>query len=357
VEANAKADAQELNWPPDVPQVPDEDVALFRQNFGKILSWWHTPLPKPSAKVKLLIMVTTIPKEAKLRQVHRETWMSLPGICTLTNDVVQEPPGCSAFVAFFVGFDNKTDAYLRKEMSAKKDIVLLDTFDRWDFTPIPVKRPPPNWKGHKEGKVWVPSEHLAKPSFNGEVKEKALKSFQYAWKNFPWVTHYAKNDMDNFPYVAEILGDLEDLPHSPAGIKSKDIMPTSNPTPWVEGHGVYYGKYQSGYFMQGQFYILSRPVLECIFKHTDVKACKGKPGEDAMVGCLVTNTYNVSRSLQAGIPWSRSGPCPEPWRLAVDWDQKARGGLSVARWCPCKPKQCPIGTGSLENFCRHENPA
>jgi len=308
--------------------------------------------------VKLLIMVTTIPKEAKLRQVHRETWMSLPGICTITNDAVREPPGCSAFVAFFAGYDNKTDAYLQKEMSVHKDIVLLDTFDRWDLSPIPMKKPPPNWKGHLKTppQVWVPSEHMMKPSFNGEVKAKALAAFEYSFKRFPWVTHYGKNDMDNFPYVAEILEDLEDVLHSPAGDRSKGIMPTSNPEPWEETHGIYYGKYQSGYFMQGQFYIISRPVVDCIFRRTDVQACKGKPGEDAMMGCLVTNTYNVSRSMQAGIPWARSGPCPEPWRLNVDsgQDRKFKAHVSTSRWCPCKPKQCPIGTGSLEHFCQHE---
>merc|ERR1712025_1265786 len=90
---------EEIYWPSDVPQTPDSDAAFFRANFSKIFSWWRTPV-KTSNKVKLLIMVTTIPREAKLRQVHRDTWMSLPGICTLTNDAT-EPPGCSAFAAFF----------------------------------------------------------------------------------------------------------------------------------------------------------------------------------------------------------------------------------------------------------------
>ncbi|CAK0891492.1 unnamed protein product [Prorocentrum cordatum] len=206
-------------------------------------------------------MVTTIPKEAKLRQVHRETWMSVPGICALTIGVFNEPPGCSAFVAFFAGRDGKTDAHLAKELSVHKDIVILDTLDQWDFSPVPqmrppsitvtvrgkkkkIRRPPSDRKGFRAGGKWIPSEplHMETPTFPEEVKNKSLSAFQFAFHRFPWITHYAKNDMDNFPYVAEVLEDLEDLPHSPNGNTSRGTMPTSNPTPWEEGHGVYYGR-------------------------------------------------------------------------------------------------------------------
>jgi hypothetical protein len=163
-------------------------------------------------------------------------------------------------------------------------------------------------------------------------KCKTLTAFQVARDRFPWATHFAKNDIDNFPYTHLLIDDISDIENSVVGMESDMSIP--KPHEWKREHGIYYGQIipNGGNFMQGQLYVLSRSVVECSLKRQEILRCSNKRGEDQLMGCLIRTSAD---SL---------GSCPEPWWLDIGTNP---------RGCPCKPDKCPIGPRgpTLEQVC------
>merc|ERR1712113_666553 len=131
-------------------------------------------------------------------------------------------------------------------------------------------------------------------------------------------------DMDNYPVVAMILRDLlhpEEVKLRPDPNSNKPPKPDN----WSEAQGgIYYGEFQGGNkMMQGQFYALSRVVLECVFREFGQEVyrrpkfghtCAGKTGEDSVTGCMIDQASMSSRGTPHNV---HGGKCGDPWYVDV----------------------------------------
>uniref|UniRef100_A0A7S4SSB4 Hexosyltransferase n=1 Tax=Alexandrium monilatum TaxID=311494 RepID=A0A7S4SSB4_9DINO len=268
-------------------------------------------------KVKLLILTLTMSHQIGVREVHRRTWMSRPGVCWVNASTFREPKkkGCRVFATFAPGWannDERLDELVAREGRKNGDITRVDAGD-------------PDATGKVDNK-------------NLRVKEKDLAMLLYATTHWPWITHIGKNDLDNYPEVDLILADLDD----PEGRKlgaSRGVPPEG----WLEdpSRPVYYGALMGappkltvqihGGFMQGQFYAITRHLAACVMGHlisrnsprdyvyltrSPPPLC-GNWGEgDIVWGCIVRYYAGLHRN------------CSVPW-----WINMRDSG----RWHLCKP--------------------
>lgn len=310
---------------------PQDEVVNLADRYTELLAK-HGGRLLPVPGIRLLILVTDIARERAFRNVHRNTWMSRPGVCGVENETEAMPPHCAVAVLFAVGYDERTNADVRQEQRKHGDLIVLhDVRDPYGCTnqTVPAAMSPSWWRKGHPGEDWV---KCIEGSLKAQ-KEKTYAAFRFAAYNLKWATHIAKNDLDNFPVLDVILDH----------IAHPGQLPSLPPPGWSEGNGgIYYGQGSRadanfvGSNRQGQLYVLSRGLLECVYhtlwtpaEHTTNKAkdfhsghmpCFGKTGEDGMMGCGVETAIKV-----------KGGSCPNPWYVSVD--------LHKLPWYRCKPNR------------------
>jgi hypothetical protein len=259
------------------------------------LNGGQPPLPDKSG-VKLLLMFVHVARGHTARHAHRQSWLSEPGMCAVdgrnsssnsssgspvwsgnsSSNNRNNPAGCKVYYTFMVGVDGteRTAAAVASEMNRHGDVVVL--------------------KGSKDP---APGEEGS----NSLLMPKVVEVFKYATKHFRWATHFGKVDIDSFPLVSIALNELG----NPTGEARRQIEAKEVLSNWSEQNGgIYYGLLSGNRskreesFQQGQFYVLSASLADCILDWSDhypasFHTCKthpasGKIGEDQMIGCMVS---------------------------------------------------------------------
>mmetsp|Transcript_94648 Transcript_94648/g.229901 ORF Transcript_94648/g.229901 Transcript_94648/m.229901 type:complete len:318 (+) Transcript_94648:71-1024(+) len=200
----------------------------------------HLGEPMPSS-IQLILGVMTVPQEGPYREVVRQTWLRQAGVCYWK---LQRQENCSVYVAFVIGKNgtggrtvsaaNVSDEELRSSHQ-EPGMLVLDTVENMD-------------RG-KSG-VW----------------------FSTALNMFPWATHIAKSDMDTYPFLHKLLYRMNQYRNCTSQMDPYEYMGTI----WGRWLGLYFnnscpsskcGAFNFGPtfgYMQGGFYILSRPLVEKI---------------------------------------------------------------------------------------------
>lgn len=244
------------------------------------------------SRMKLLISVLSIGYEREFREVHRRTWMSLPGICAIGQDTMAPPKGCSVFRTFVLGSNDQAMSEARAANARTDDVIFVPGVRDPAFGESPDPEDP---------------QVLA--------KKKVVAWFAYAAKYLTWATHVAKMDLDTFPLVGLIARGIADPMTHLSGFAGP-------PAGWSESNGgMYYGWECGGPrgMRQGQFYLLSGSLVQCIMQDPIVGNVTGPDsvgfeviedqtyyGEDGMIGLRVRN---VSKFF--------GGHCADPWYVPV----------------------------------------
>jgi len=202
------------------------------------------PLPK---EVQLVLGLLTVAEDGSFRQVVRETWLRQAGVCYWSSEPQQD---CSVYAAFVIAKTGNSSHGVNVSMEemalaqSEEGMLVLDAVENMN-------------------------------------QGKSFMWFLTARKMFPWATHFGKMDMDTYPCIHKLLyrmkmslpcagddGPYEFIgrPHQlcrpqpcrnfteacPASRCPAQFRSRQDTIPLGEGWR----------FLQGQFYILSRPLLE-----------------------------------------------------------------------------------------------
>mmetsp|Transcript_32823 Transcript_32823/g.78533 ORF Transcript_32823/g.78533 Transcript_32823/m.78533 type:complete len:329 (-) Transcript_32823:88-1074(-) len=202
------------------PGAQNERCVPFKQELH------FTPRP-----LKLVLGVMAMSAQKDIHEAHRNTWMKKPGVCPLSQ---HGDARCHVFPVFIFG--DISDPSL----DSKPDVVLLKD----------VPEPPQIWDGFedtKHGQGWQRSW------WTSQFKTPAWMSF--ASEHYPWASHIGKMDSDTFPDILTIQEDLDKAPVTAGGRE------------WPVIYGRHFmGGYNGKGGMYGEFYSLSRSLVNCFLK-------------------------------------------------------------------------------------------
>jgi len=270
---------------------------------------------------KLLIGVPSIWYESNYRDVHRRTWMSDSGVCKVSD----KSPNCKVYVTFVLGRNNSAvDAQVAAEAKREGDIIVPELTPELNST---LKL----WTDVRSGLACMdPVDSNHKFDITGTRMVQEFKSalwLLHASKHYPWATHVAKSDSDNYPVIGTILNDL-----ATASCSKKQEIELVETNSQLRGEGsedlrsdnagMYYGQACGGLhgMRQGQFYVLSANLLSCLAIEEGLKSgylVDFWAGEDTMVGSWVHNMTKEG-----------GGPCPNPALVGINTQEP--------RWFPVR---------------------
>lgn len=265
---------------------------------------------EPVPPVHLLVVTITMSHEMAYREVHRRTWMSRPGVCRLNASALEPPAGCRLYATFAVGSvggDGIMDAEVDEEARRHGDVVRVNATD-----PQPLYVP-------VEGRQFVPLDTKARQ------KEKDSAVLLFFRRHWPWATFVGKMDLDNHPRIDNILADLQ--------LAEQERV--TGEAPGGSGAPVFYGELMGEDskglrgFMQGQFYAMSRVLLDCLMDQLFGSGkryprdyairnrnppCSGVGYGDTMVGCFV-KTWTYDRQTCPAPRWVNVRKTTPRWHL------------------------------------------
>jgi len=217
----------------------------------------HLEEPLPSS-IQLILGVMTVAQESQYRQVVRQTWLRQEGVCYWSR---KPQAGCSVYAAFVVGSNGTGNMHTNisdEELEAshkEPGMLVLDIVENMD--------------GGKSC-LW----------------------FSTALETFPWATHIAKIDMDTYPFLHKLLhrmnlyqdcaskdGPYEFMGTLTQGRKGRKFWNPCNLSECAASASDSVSLDGRFTYMQGGFYIMSRPLVERIHW---TGSCRGI--EDDLIG-------------------------------------------------------------------------
>lgn len=271
-----------------------------------------TVAEEAAAGTKLLIGVMSMGYQANYREVHRSTWMSHPGVCTISEHA---RPDCHVIVAFVLGKNNATDALVTAESQRYGDVIIpiLDSDPGSHSGTAPLVTAGAAVEDPASLELSFLEDPTSRYGLKGLMqKQKTFSWLMYAGEHFTWATHVAKMDMDSYPFLGRMLADLASATGSSPKVKGQEP-----PEGWSDSAGgLYYGHgmgWKAFYMRQASLYLMSMSTARCALQKP--LHCGGCPSEDSMIGEQISYM-----SKQNG------GPCPDPWYVDVPVGQGWQAG-------------------------------
>jgi len=248
-------DASESDGLPTIGRY--KDVWTKRYNLET-----HLKEPLPSS-IQLVLGILTVAEKSAYRQVMRETWLRQKGVCYWSNS--SRKRRCSVYAAFVIA-KNSSKNISDEDMAlaqSEEGMLVLDTVENMN-------------------------------------RGKSFLWFATALKMFPWATHIGKIDMDTYPFIHKLMYRMnlnrpckgQDSPYEFIG-RPHTLHPGANfavSCPASQCLTQFHGEQdtiplgEGFHFIQGQFYIMSLPLVKAI-------AWKRAPGsEDQRMSAIVQHT-------------------------------------------------------------------